>query len=470
MDASRNCSGVPAPSLRVVLVCTSFGQHLAQELGQHATCKPGKKPCVAKGLLPVGGAPLVNYWKRAAEATPRCLPIEQKVFVLCNDDNHDDYVRWATNIGMSEGGFPVENIISNGTSGSQRNGIMSDIACFVEKTGGGATDLVVIECDYLFHPAFNLQRVVEHSLMRGKDTITFLNLADEQNQSQHNIVEFASHGTNPKVSCIKPFPRAGESRSLAAVAPLLVLRKSTIPKVCECAPAMAAECSSPLDAAAKFYHWLPSAVPVYALNVGHVFDCKTFDSYSYLDLLFQYYIRKKTGAPEAPKQARHVVCHTDFTTMFSGGDLAKRLREADGEDGGAGEYAEEEIPAPKMTDPGALDLEEMLPAFNTRYMTIMEEKAADAKNDRNLPVRFADATLRKHNPTSQHPVYTTSNWIYGSKASSQHEMPTKFYGLKAGVTATFPIVGPGNKMDMYRDTSFVCSATTSKVHKSLDDF
>eukprot|EP00976_Prorocentrum_cordatum_P117806 1196366-Prorocentrum_minimum.AAC.4 len=35
--------------------------------------------------------------------------------------------------------------------------------------------------------------------MRGKDTITFLNLADEQNQSQHKIVEFASHGTNPKV-------------------------------------------------------------------------------------------------------------------------------------------------------------------------------------------------------------------------------------------------------------------------------
>lgn len=44
------------------------------------------------------------------------------------------------------------------------------------------------------------QRVVEHSLMRGKDMITFLNLADDSNQGQHKIVEFGTAGANPKVS------------------------------------------------------------------------------------------------------------------------------------------------------------------------------------------------------------------------------------------------------------------------------
>eukprot|EP00959_Pyramimonas_sp_CCMP1952_P338181 7082113-Pyramimonas_sp.AAC.1 len=118
--------------IRVLLVCTTVGQHLAQELGQYATCKPGKAPHVTKALLSVASTPLITYWKRACEDTPRCLPIDQKVFILCNDDNHDEYVNWAQCRERSEGGFPVQNIISNGTSGSQRNGIASDIACFVE--------------------------------------------------------------------------------------------------------------------------------------------------------------------------------------------------------------------------------------------------------------------------------------------------------------------------------------------------
>jgi hypothetical protein len=139
------------------------------------------------------------------------------------------------------------------------------------------------------------------------------------------------------------------------VAPLCILRKSTIPKICALAKEMG-HFSTTMEDTASFFHWLPTAVPVYALNVGHVFDVKTFDSYNYVNHLFQYYRRKKTGAPTVAV-ARHEVCHTDFTTMEPGGDLAKRLREAEGRGGAggrgggmddAGVALHQDIPAPKV--------------------------------------------------------------------------------------------------------------------------
>jgi hypothetical protein len=59
----------------------------------------------------------------------------------------------------------------------------------------------VIDGDYLFHPKFNLKRVVESAMVRGKDTLTWLHLEDAATQPEHTIVEFAGAITvNPKVS------------------------------------------------------------------------------------------------------------------------------------------------------------------------------------------------------------------------------------------------------------------------------
>eukprot|EP00959_Pyramimonas_sp_CCMP1952_P048977 1023372-Pyramimonas_sp.AAC.1 len=63
---------------------------------------------------------------------------------------------------------------------------------------------------------------------------------------------------------------------------------------------MAKASTSTLDEAAMFFHWLPTAVPTYALNVGHVFDVKTFDSYTYMDLLFQVRNKQIAAVSECP--------------------------------------------------------------------------------------------------------------------------------------------------------------------------
>jgi hypothetical protein len=67
---------------------------------------------------------------------------------------------------------------------------------------------------------------------------------------------------------VVPYPQPGVTASMAAVAPMIVLKKSTTVLLQH----FLSTCSavSPEDETAKVLSWLPSAVPVYAVNVGCV--------------------------------------------------------------------------------------------------------------------------------------------------------------------------------------------------------
>lgn len=71
----------------------------------------------------------------------------------------------------------------------------------------------------------------------------------------------------PVPQSIVAFPGPGESESLAAVAPLYVFRKNTVAKIIS---EFLTSCTAPgpVEQNAQLLAWLPTAVPVYALNVG----------------------------------------------------------------------------------------------------------------------------------------------------------------------------------------------------------
>ena len=99
---------------------------------------------------------------------------------------------------------------------------------------------MVIDGDYIPEPDFNLNRIVEHAVVRSKDTLTYVTLAPEMgaNVSDHTILDLernpGGHVTsNPEVLAVHPFPDGspGSTRSKTAMGPVVFLRRSTLPLI-----------------------------------------------------------------------------------------------------------------------------------------------------------------------------------------------------------------------------------------------
>jgi hypothetical protein len=98
---------------RFVLVASAFGRTLAREImtqGADFLLAPDGKS-VTKPLLKAASKPLLTHWLEKVSQCPRLLPLEEKVFIVVNDDHYPLYERWA----MQEG-FPKQNLINNGAA------------------------------------------------------------------------------------------------------------------------------------------------------------------------------------------------------------------------------------------------------------------------------------------------------------------------------------------------------------------
>lgn len=93
---------------------------------------------------------------------------------------------------------------------------------------------VIASLDVLFQPGFNLQRIVEHSILRGKDTVVFHRPPPGADLSQYALLDLDDMtlgATNPRVMSTEPSPRGGypsDGITSAALAPLVVFRRTSL--------------------------------------------------------------------------------------------------------------------------------------------------------------------------------------------------------------------------------------------------
>lgn len=147
---------------------------------------------------------------------------------------------------------------------------------------------VIASVDVLFQPHFNLQRVVEHALIRGKDTVVFHRPPPGGDLTPLALLHLddASLGVdNPRVLAAEPSPSGGapaDGISSIALAPLLVLRKTSIADVFP-KGAAPASVSGPTHASSQTkqlasliqQRLIASGKPVYALEEEFCVDVST---------------------------------------------------------------------------------------------------------------------------------------------------------------------------------------------------
>jgi len=455
----------PTSKIRTLIIGSSFGQSMAKEItasgenGHLVMSSRGESQHVTKPLMEVADVPVINYWLRGLKNCARLQPVNKTTFVMCNEDNVDEFENWASDPKKSFG-FKNAHIINNGYSGTERSGVAADLAMAIDKMG---TDnhILLIDGDYIPEPDFNMQRIVEHSVVRGKDTVTYITLGEDNDPSDHTMCDLETLPgdrvpLNPSIKKFVPYPKSGAStKSRAAVGPITFLRRTTLPLVKKFF-----EETKDLPPYHHVYghllEYLSKHVEFYGLQVKYMFSVKTVDSFLYADALFEYHAREKRKASQ-----KYKVSDTDssltFATEHSMSDVRKRMLHE--------QFAQE---AEKFGDmrrqaiEKEMDLDKILPIFNERYANSLNTKLV-GETDRSLPERFTNASLFRHNSKKQHACYVPNNNYYGIKQPSQQEMPMGWSGIKGDFTSSF-------SAGMFHNTGFVSNNTTSKVHKSLDDF
>ncbi|PNW74461.1 hypothetical protein CHLRE_12g485000v5 [Chlamydomonas reinhardtii] len=465
-----------------VIVATSTGRTLADELssrGSYTHLIEGPDG-VPKVLLGVNGQPVLNHWLAAIKAVPRLTPIEEKVFILCNENNVEHVRAWAADPRTSLGGFPLDNVLTNGSDDSL--GFAGDLAAFLAAAPPAAqlssASLVVVEGDGLVGPGFGLSRVVEHTVVRGKDTLTYMAAPEGMPLEGQAVLglEDAANAYQTASQRVEGLDAAanGIADPMAftpVLAPVAVLRPETVAR----AAGSAGAGPSPYGTCGLGYMLAglrPGDVahpPMYAMPVDSCFRLGDAYSLQLASNFFAYYATEKAGgkgeAAKALDAARRLAQLNEARTM-AGGSLAGAVKLV------------REVESARPPEPCVDAAQRKL--YNAFFQSWL---AGDRHHDvgatvgrggvsaagggdgagAGLPLRFADVTTRKHNPKQQHPVYQTSNSIYGAKAPSQLDMPLSYSSSSQAFTRAFPVTAAKN-------SCMVTSVTRSNVHKALDDF
>ncbi|EFJ42062.1 hypothetical protein VOLCADRAFT_97973 [Volvox carteri f. nagariensis] len=474
-----------------LLVATSSGRALADELASKKsyTYLIGGTDGVPKVLLGVNGQPVLNHWLAAIQQCSRLSPLEEKVFILCNENNIADVRTWAADPRLSAGGFPLGNVLSNGAEDSL--GLAADVATFLSvapaSVAGGS--LLIAEADALCGPGFSVARAVEHAVMRAKDTLLYMAAPEGMALEGEAVVQVedpatAAETSSQRVTGMDPTPGGiPDSAALTAVlAPVAVLRPQALERVVAAAAAAGTSASSTLgDMISSLQPGNIAHPPMYAMPLDCFFRLSDAYHVTMTSNFYAFYAKEKAGykgdAARALEAARKLQELHEARTI-TGGSAAAGVRL----------IAERKAARPPepCVDPELRklygefydswlrgDRHHDLAAMAGRGITGASvllggsggtgHCGGGVKAGSSMPVRFADATTRRHNAKEQHPVYTTTTNTYGLKTPAQADMPLTYTAASQHFTKSFPVSAP-------KSAGLVTAVTKSKVHKTLDDF
>ena len=411
-------------------------------------------PC----LTQIGEGAALNAWLAQLAQCPRMLPLEQKVVIVCNDRNLGMLRAWASEGArtvMGQAGFPLSNIVSNSASHpTQYRGVAGDVAAFMAWNDVHDDDvpdsLLLIDTEHMPHPGYPFTRIVEGASTRAQNALGIYSPACVEPYGMPEVVasvdlkEGEDKLFNPVVTGMQP----GRQGDMLAAAPLVFLRASSVPLArafCEEHPTAVLP-----DIAA---HLASSGMPLYGMRLESAFGLATLGEVYRTEAFVSFWQieRRKT---QLKAKIADTDSSLDLASLHSARDIAARLVHAEARQAelmGSGRQAR--------------DLEISTRRFDERWRdTVAARQVAtgSAAGARPLPGRFTDSAKFAHNPRKQHPVYQTSNNVYGYKRVTQQEMPLTWAGTNGDFSKSF---GDGYK---YRFTGFNCSRTTSNVHRSLD--
>ncbi|GAX81130.1 hypothetical protein CEUSTIGMA_g8564.t1 [Chlamydomonas eustigma] len=175
----------------------------------------------------------VTHLLRALENVKRLQPLLDHVYFVVDEAAKHSFLGFLAE--DKNGLIGERNVISNGArSISEWRSDLADLEIALQVVGMGCS-VFVISSDLLFLPGYNFQRLVEHSLVRGKDLLGFSTLS----YGDCVLLDGAATFWSVRMADSAPLPPLAEVRALPVDTPLqegsdiaedlIYLKASTLP-------------------------------------------------------------------------------------------------------------------------------------------------------------------------------------------------------------------------------------------------
>lgn len=401
---------------------------------------------------------MVEWFIESVCLVPRLRPLQDNVFILTDPNGYQDLVSWA-----SASGFPLANILNNGAKGGP------DLSSELAYALGAVPDLAdcsflaIASLDTLLQPGFNLQRLIEHTVIRSKDTVVFFRPPPGEDlarsgQALLSLEDEALGAANPRVLEVMP-PGSGCGYSdgvrTLALAPFLLVKQSSLGVLTAAPFSSSSSPSAQNQFSAAVACLLSAGKPVYALEEDLCLDVSSPSGLALADACVSRILVSRPaiptpaavadGSPEGIATALWEVTQTARAQgLLPRGDPGMEALVATSSDTKKAYLA-------YLASPGSPGT--VCPAGGI----------AQGGASKSVPTRFADVSTRRHAPRRQNPCYQTTNNDYGRKKPSQMEMPDVYAASSQKFSTSF-VAGPGARV-----STLVTSVRRSKVHNLLDD-
>lgn len=190
-----------------------LGTRLARDIRAEGSSAYSQLLSLPKGLLPIAGVPLLDYW---FHDLVRCPYVNiDNLFIVTNHLFYKQFLDWAIIHGISS-----VNVINDKTkSNESRLGALGDIALCLESFHGKLLDtagVLIIAGDTLFYEDFQLtkflQRLNDESI--NSSGVVYYNLQDETETTKRGIIEL--NETDKRVIKLLEKPQPHETKSRKA--------------------------------------------------------------------------------------------------------------------------------------------------------------------------------------------------------------------------------------------------------------
>ncbi|KAG2444348.1 hypothetical protein HXX76_001104 [Chlamydomonas incerta] len=186
-------------------------------------------PAAVPALIPLDGVPAVV---RTLQLLKEVRRVRLEAVWIVHNGSDADRIKGPGGIFAAapetELGLPAINFISNGATGpGDWRGEVADLRTGLKAlAGAGASCVAALSSELAFMPAYNLQRLLEHSYLRGRDTLgfSFLNGVDVAllGTEGHTVFVPGDDTALPRVAQLVPHSAAGSGMCVAE--PFLFLR------------------------------------------------------------------------------------------------------------------------------------------------------------------------------------------------------------------------------------------------------